>query len=475
MARNVATLEFHNRLLTFQLFTDALVAFAGLAIGYFVRFDTPIRQIGKQVSEGPGLVNYLPLMLFGALLLVFSFAFLGLYNWRNFLRLRRTLPIIFKGTIFWFFVFVFFSLFLKFDPAISRIYAACCLLTCLGVMTLWRVGLYRVISKIDWKIRLNQRVAILGWNDEASKLADQVHKDETHPYEIAGVIMSTVQSETNTRCLFPVLGDMHDLEHILRENEIDILINTDLDLQRSELINVVHTCERSYVDLKLNPSIFQIFVSNLYLETVSGVPVIGLETPRINKIWHQMGKRIVDICGGLFGLIIFAPAIAAFAYLIKKQDSAGPVFFKQTRIGKNGMPFTIYKLGSMKVNAEAETGAVWAIKDDPRRLPIGRFMREWNIDELPQFWNVLKGDMSLVGPRPERPELIEKFEREIDHYNPRHTVKPGMTGWAQVNGLRGDTSLTERIRYDLYYIENWSLYFDFQIMVMTFFTRDNAY
>ena len=126
-------------------------------------------------------------------------------------------------------------------------------------------------------------------------------------------------------------------------------------------------------------------------------------------------------------------------------------------------------------NAEAQTGAVWAVENDPRRLPIGAFMREWNLDELPQFWCVLKGDMSLVGPRPERPELIETFEKEIDHYNPRHTVKPGITGWAQVNGLRGDTSLSERIRYDLYYIENWGFFFDFQIMFMTFFKRENAY
>jgi lipopolysaccharide/colanic/teichoic acid biosynthesis glycosyltransferase len=156
------------------------------------------------------------------------------------------------------------------------------------------------------------------------------------------------------------------------------------------------------------------------------------------------------------------------------RESPGSVIYRQVRTGRNGKPFTIYKLRSMRLDAE-RNGAQWAVANDDRRLKIGAFMREWNLDELPQFWNVLKGDMSLVGPRPERPELIEKFEHEIPHYNPRHTVRPGVTGWAQVNGLRGNTSLVERINYDLYYIENWSVSFDFQIMAKTFIGAKNAY
>ena len=143
-------------------------------------------------------------------------------------------------------------------------------------------------------------------------------------------------------------------------------------------------------------------------------------------------------------------------------------------MGRNGRSFEIIKIRSMRLDAE-NGKAQWAKKDDPRRLKVGAFMREWNIDEIPQFWNVLKGDMSLVGPRPERPELIMEFKEEIPHYNARHASKPGITGWAQVNGLRGNTSLIERIRYDIYYLENWSLWFDLQIMVQTFFRKDNAY
>jgi lipopolysaccharide/colanic/teichoic acid biosynthesis glycosyltransferase len=156
-------------------------------------------------------------------------------------------------------------------------------------------------------------------------------------------------------------------------------------------------------------------------------------------------------------------------------ESRGPVFYRQRRWGVNGVPFDIIKIRSMKLNAEQSSGAQWCVKDDPRRLRVGAFMRKWNIDELPQFWNVLKGEMSLVGPRPERPELIASFKHQIPHYNARHHSKPGMTGWAQVNGLRGDTDLSERIQCDLWYLENWSLWLDLQIMLLTFFKRDNAY
>ena len=158
-----------------------------------------------------------------------------------------------------------------------------------------------------------------------------------------------------------------------------------------------------------------------------------------------------------------------------RRTSPGPAFYTQERCGENGRPFTIYKLRSMRADAEAETGPVWATEDDPRRTAFGSFVRRYNVDELPQLWNVLRGDMSLVGPRPERPHFVEKFKEDISRYMWRHVSKPGMTGWAQINGLRGNTSIEERIKYDLYYLENWSLAFDFKILVRTFFARHNAY
>jgi exopolysaccharide biosynthesis polyprenyl glycosylphosphotransferase len=185
-------------------------------------------------------------------------------------------------------------------------------------------------------------------------------------------------------------------------------------------------------------------------------------------------KRAVDIAGGLVGLMLALPLILLFGSLVH-WESPGPIFYKQLRLGRNGKLFYIYKIRSMHITAEANGKAQWAQKNDPRRLRIGTFMRKYNIDEIPQFWNVLKGEMSLVGPRPERPSLISSFKNTIPHYNARHTCLPGMTGWAQVNGWRGNTSLEERIRHDIWYVENWSFWLDVRILILTFFRRDNAY
>ena len=222
------------------------------------------------------------------------------------------------------------------------------------------------------------------------------------------------------------------------------------------------------------PSVFRIFSSGLALETIAGTPILGITRLPLDHTINVMAKRLLDIIGATVGLILSAPIIGLFSALVW-LESRGPVFYRQRRWGYNGVPFEIIKIRSMKLDAEKSSGAQWCVKDDPRRLRVGAFMRATNIDELPQFWNVLKGEMSLVGPRPERPELIAGFKHEIPHYNARHTAKPGMTGWAQINGLRGDTDLGERIKCDLWYLENWSLWLDIQIMALTFFKRDNAY
>jgi exopolysaccharide biosynthesis polyprenyl glycosylphosphotransferase len=247
----------------------------------------------------------------------------------------------------------------------------------------------------------------------------------------------------------------------------------DGSLKREEMLLLAETCGKEFVDFKLVPSCFQVLVSGLQLESIHGMPVLGIGKLPLHHAFNNAAKRCVDIIGGLVGLVVFAPVMGIFAAAVY-LESRGSVLYRQRRIGLNGRPFDILKIRSMKPDAEAGNRPGWTVKDDPRCLKVGAFMRKWNIDELPQFWNVLKGDMSLVGPRPERPELIEGFKEEIQHYNVRHNVKPGVTGWAQVHGLRGDTSLLERIKFDLDYIENWTFFLDFQIMVMTFFKRKGA-
>ena len=203
-------------------------------------------------------------------------------------------------------------------------------------------------------------------------------------------------------------------------------------------------------------------------------PIAICDQPRtFDRFPNRITKRAVDVIGAVVGLLFSVPLLAIFGFFLC-LESPGPVIFRQKRTGKDGRDFFMFKIRSMRPNAE-ENGAQWAEENDSRRLRIGAFMRKWNIDEIPQYWNVLKGDMSLVGPRPERPEFISNFEQQIPNYQARHTCLPGMSGWAQINGWRGNTSLQKRIEFDLWYVENWTLSLDFRIMLKTLLSYRNAY
>ena len=451
------------------------MCYCGLTAGYLLRFKTPLRQMGIETAT----INfeiYQPLLWIGTLFLIISYGYLDLYDPRLLLRPHRVMNIVMRGTFFWFAAFLGVSLTLKFEPNISRIFVAVSCLTTFTAIMIWRWLFFAWLSNSHWRERILQRVAYVGWTEDAKKLAEAIHADRNHPYDSCGVITTQTTRDCGEQNFMgiPRLGDVSELERILVENLIDIVVVADLDLSRQELMKIGTTCERRYVAIKLIPSMFQVFVSNLRMQTISGVPILGVEDLPLRSLTNQLMKRAMDIVGALTGLLLSLPIMTVLAAIIKWQ-SPGPVIYRQVRTGRNGQPFIILKMRSMKLDAESNSGPQWAVESDPRRLRIGAFMRAWNLDELPQFWNVLMGDMSLVGPRPERPELIAKFEEIIPHYNPRHEVRPGITGWAQVNGLRGNTSLVERIRYDLYYIENWSLFFDIQIMLLTFLRRQNAY
>lgn len=463
-----------NFLLSVQLAGDLVACFLGVNLGYWVRFFTPLRHFGVE-SQSPDYLTYLPLLAFGTLFLISSYAFLKLYDPRLLLRPHRAALIIMRGTFFWFFVFLSTSLIFKFEPPISRVFVAVsCIVTFVTIM-FWRQIYFLWLSNHPLRERLMQRVAIVGWNAEAERLAEAVKTDQSHPYSIYGVITTPAESDPGRTFLGQsALGSLSDLAQILDNHLIDIVVVADLEMKRDDLLHIIGICEQKYVAFKVIPSFFQIFVSNLRMQTISGVPILGVERLQILSHPNQLLKRAVDIVGALVGLTLSLPIMAVLALFIRREGP-GPILYRQERVGRDGDPFIIYKLRSMRIDAEHASGPAWAVPGDPRRLKIGAFMREWNLDELPQFWNVLIGDMSLVGPRPERPELIAQFERNIPHYNPRHEVRPGLTGWAQVNGLRGNTSLVERIRYDLYYIENWSIWFDVQIILLTFARRQNAY
>ena len=257
-------------------------------------------------------------------------------------------------------------------------------------------------------------------------------------------------------------------------DEIAITLGID---EYHKLEYIVNMCEKSGVHTKFIPDYNNIIPTKPYTEDLLGLPVINIRRVPLNNTVNKVVKRSVDIFGAVVAIILFSP-IMLFTALAIKVTSPGPLIFNQERVGLQNKPFAMYKFRSMVVQEAEKEKSRWTTKNDPRVTTVGKFIRKTSIDELPQLFNVLKGDMSLVGPRPERPLFVEKFREEIPRYMVKHQVRPGLTGWAQVNGLRGDTSIRKRIEYDLYYIENWTIGFDFKILFLTFFkgfVNKNAY
>ena len=444
---------------------DTLVAFAGLALGYWLRYHSALGALGLAVPDAR-FGHYLPLLLVGVIFLIGAFAQQGLYDGRMLLRKQHSLNLLARGTVFWVAVYLTFSLVIKFAPPISRLFVVIAAVVTLGLLWLWRELIYRFLTRPTLLPQLQRRVALLGWNPAALGLVNEVKKSRAHPYTIAGGIDDGTGAAGNP---LPRLGAMDELAAVLHRERIDVLIAAHLDIPADRLREITATCEQAYVEWKIVPAAFPIFLTGLRLQTVGSIPVIGVEDLPISRLFNRVAKRLLDLTGALVGLAVSAPVLAVLAAWIKAESPAGPVFFRQTRVGAGHREFTLYKLRSMRPDAATSDDDHQSTRrGDPRLLRIGAFLRRWNLDELPQYWNVLRGDMSLVGPRPERPHHVEQLSAIIPHYLPRHLVNPGMTGWAQVNGLRGDTDLAERIRYDIYYIENWSLWLDCQILLLTF-------
>lgn len=424
----------------------------------------------------PGFVpsEYFKWVMIGSMLYMGILHLGGAYQKHLFLHKFQTITIIFRSSTIWAVIFLLCTLVLELQPTISRLFSFWAFVNSAVFLCIWRLAFRRVLYSKGWAAILKDRVLVVGWSKESDILARQMRQERGHPYEIIGCTPSAHGKfwVTPPRDM-PILGDYNSTRELLRRHKPNILILADLDPVMGEIIALAQLCTMEHVQFKVIPSFFQIFASGLHLENISGVPIMGVSKLPLDYLHNRFIKRTVDIIGATVGLLLSLPLIVIFGLMIYRE-SPGPIFFSQLRSGKGRDKFKIYKLRSMKLNAEVG-GQRWAVEDDPRRLKIGAFMRKYNIDEVPQFWNVLKGDMSLVGPRPEMSKLIENFKEEIAHYNARHVAKPGMTGYAQVNGMRGNTDLRERIRFDLHYVENWTLWLDIYIMAKTFFVRANAY
>jgi exopolysaccharide biosynthesis polyprenyl glycosylphosphotransferase len=276
---------------------------------------------------------------------------------------------------------------------------------------------------------------------------------------------------------YPCLGAIRDLDNVIRAQSADLVVFNLPHESQDFITDFVMKSEILNLEYMLAPDMIGLMTFNAEAGQIEGIPVLRWGRTPIEEGYARAAKRTFDFIFSGLGLIVLSPFLLATAMAVK-LESRGPVLFKQRRIGRNGREFPVYKFRSMRVDTGNVNGTGWTIKDDPRRTRVGVFIRKYNIDELPQLFNVLKGQMSLVGPRPEQPGYVERFKEDIPRYFQRHRVKSGLTGWAQVNGLRGDTSITERTKFDLYYVENWSLIFDIKIIAQTLrnlFKSPNAY
>ena len=344
------------------------------------------------------------------------------------------------------------------------------------LMTAYRFAVRSILSQIR-KVGFNaKQVVIVGYSRACEQYIDRILVNPQWGYQIRGILDDEVPAGTYYKGI-QVLGRIDNLEEILPENKLDeIAIALPLKNYK-RLEEIVSKCEKSGVHTKFIPDYNSVIPSKPYTEDLSGLPVINIRRVPLTSTFNWYLKRAFDIIGSLVAIIVFSPVMLLSVIVIKSRKD-GPVLFVQERVGLHNKVFKMYKFRTMIEQKPEEEEKEWTTKNDPRVTGFGKFLRRTSLDETPQFFNILKGDMSLIGPRPERPQFVEQFKEEIPRYMVKHQVRPGLTGWAQVNGYRGDTSIRKRVEYDIYYIENWTIGLDIQIILLTFlkgFVNKNAY
>ena len=465
----------HNRLLVvIFVMADFVAAFAAFSLAYLIRFNTGLVPLDQ---PAPPFTRYLLIAPCIALLIVAAFQLQGLYRLR---RGRTRVDDFFGvlvGSLLGSLLGVLGTLYvqtyhlseaMKEDGVleISRWVWALFLILCV-LFTYASRETVRDLLRRRWRAGVGlKRVLVAGVGDLGRMVADRILEHGELGFRIIGFVddRAATSDAIGYRGL-PLLGTLSDLSAVCSHEKVDeIYVALPLE-EHVKMLGVVEYASRECIDVHVVPDLLQFIALRARLEDLDGLPLISINDVPLRG-FNSALKRIVDVA--LSSAVVLTGAIPALivAGLIKRS-SPGPIFYTQERMGLDGKQFTVYKFRSMPLDAEDSSGPIWARDDDPRATPIGRWLRRFDVDELPQFWNVLRGDMSIVGPRPERPFFVEQFKHRIPQYMLRHKVKAGITGWAQVNGWRGNTSLEKRIEFDLYYIENWSLSLDFKIMWLT--------
>lgn len=454
-------LKRHSEFLKNLLFLSDLVVIALCWISaYFIRFSVPIFPITKGI---PPLMPYLWLLFPIIAVWGISFYSFNLYRPRRMGSHLAEFIDIAKANTLSILILVALTFFLK-PFEFSRLVIVYFWLLNLVVLGCSRM-IFREILRVFRRLGYNQRqVVIIG----AGKLGQRVCATlNMHPelgLQVRGYLSRNADKVGKMLEGTPVIGTVDQAEDLVT-SQVDMVflcLPPDVESEAERLMKILSA---TTAEVKIIPSIYEFVTLRAEAEMFEGLPVITLQGSPLYG-WNLLLKRIVDVCGATVALVAASPMALVIAVLIK-ATSPGPVFYRQKRVGLDGKPFDIIKIRTMRIDAEERTGPIWAKAHDPRRTAIGAFLRRTSLDEWPQFWNVLKGEMSIVGPRPERPEFIEKFRTQIPQYNLRHKMKAGITGWAQINGFRGNTCWEKRLAYDMYYIEHWSLWLDLKIMMMT--------
>ncbi len=472
--------ERHRRTAGLYLITDLLATFAAYILAWLLRFELEIIPVTKNVPEfGP----YLDLIPFIVALWPIVFYFHGLYqSRRGRSRVDEVLTILIAvllATVLLSVVIAWYR-----PPAwpgsreyftYSRAFVGLFALLDFVLIATSRMVVRQLLRHIRSTGHNVQRILVVGAGVLGREITSKILAHRELGFEVVGFLDDDEGKTGHTICGVPVLGPIDKIEELFAAQRLDqVFITLPLDAHK-KILRLLDLASREVVEVKLVPDILQYAALKAALEDLDGTPVINLSQVPLQG-WSSLIKRAIDLAIASAALIVLLPLLPVVAFAIWWEDR-GPIFYRQERMGLDGRPFMILKFRSMRADAEASSGPVWAVKDDPRRTRVGTFLRETSLDELPQLWNVLCGDMSIIGPRPERPSFVREFKHKIPHYMLRHRVKSGITGWAQVHGWRGNTSIKKRIQYDLYYIQNWSLSLDFKILWMTFryALRQNAY
>lgn len=460
--------KYFNRL---HVLIDALVIAVSYWLAWFIKFSTPLFSSVRTLS----FRQYM------SVLIVIVPAYLVLYSGFNLYTPKRVqgrrleFANIVKANSIGMLLFIVVLYFLR-ELDFSRQVIVIFFFINIAAETVIRMVIRYVLRNIRQKGLNLKHILLVGYSRAAEEYIDRILQNPQWGYEVRGILDDSVEAGTMYKGI-KVLGRIDNLMVILPQNRLDeIAITMGLD-EYYRLEHIVSLCEKSGVHTKFIPDYNNIIPTKPYTEDLLGLPVVNIRYVPLSNTFHAALKRIMDIIGSLAAIVLFSPIMLVSAVIIK-LTSPGPLIYKQIRVGLHNHQFEMYKFRSMEVQPEEQEKKAWTVQNDPRVTGIGKFMRRTSIDELPQFFNILKGDMSLVGPRPERPFFVEKFREEIPRYMVKHQVRPGLTGWAQVNGYRGDTSIRKRIEHDLYYIENWTLGLDIKILIMTVFKgfiNKNAY